>query len=66
MPFIIQNLIPETQNPISITDNETGQLALSLMIEHDFSQLPVVDENNIVQGTGLFHSFLNAVRLLVV
>jgi len=60
MPFIIQNLIPEAQNPISITENETGHLALSMMIEHDFRQLPVVDEDNIVQGMITSDSLLKA------
>ena len=60
MPFIIQNLIPEAQNPIRITENETGHLALSMMIEHDFSQLPVVDEENIVQGMITSDSLLKA------
>lgn len=50
MPFIIQNLIPESQNLITITEDDTGQDALCLMVEHDFSQLPVVNADNILQG----------------
>ena len=45
MPFIIQHLIPEKQNLTTVTENDSVQHALSLMTERDFSQLPVVDED---------------------
>ncbi|MFG6097362.1 DUF4268 domain-containing protein [Leptothoe sp. ISB3NOV94-8A] len=61
MPFIIQNLIPETQNLITITESDSGQLALSLMIEHDFSQLPVIDTSNTLKGMITSDSILRAV-----
>jgi CBS domain-containing protein len=61
MPFIIHNLIPELQNLITVTESDAGQLALSLMIEHDFSQLPVIDSENTLKGMITSDSILRAV-----
>lgn len=61
MPFIIQHLIPETQNLITVTENDSAQQALSLMIEHDFSQLPVIDSNQKLKGMVTSDSILRAV-----
>ncbi|MEM9121026.1 MAG: DUF4268 domain-containing protein [Cyanobacteria bacterium P01_F01_bin.56] len=61
MPFIIQNLIPTTQNLITVTESDSGQLALSRMIEHDFSQLPVIDSSYILKGMITSDSILRAV-----
>jgi CBS domain-containing protein len=61
MPFIIQHLIPETQNLVIVTENDSAQYALSLMIEHDFSQLPVTDGNQKLKGMITSDSILRAV-----
>jgi CBS domain-containing protein len=61
MPFIIQHLIPETQNLVTVTENDSAQRALSLMIEHDFSQLPVRDGNQKLKGMITSDSILRAV-----
>ena len=48
-----QQLIPESQNPntlSTVAESTSVQEALSLMIEHDFSQLPVVDEDFKLKG----------------
>ena len=45
MPNTVQNLIPESQNLVTAKEDMTIQYALELMIEHDFSQLPVVDDD---------------------
>ena len=64
MPFIVQHLIPEKQNLITVTESDSAQLALSLMIEHDFSQLPVVDEDQKLKGMITSDSILRAVSNL--
>ncbi len=66
MPFIIQHLIPETQNLVTVTENNSAQQALSLMIEHDFSQLPVTDGNQKLKGMVTSDSILRGVSNLKV
>ena len=61
MPFIIQHLIPETQNLATVTEDDSAQLALSLMIEHDFSQLPVTNGRQKLKGMITSDSILRAV-----
>jgi CBS domain-containing protein len=61
MPSIIKNLIPEPQKLITVTENDSAQYALSLMIEHDFSQLPVRDGNQKLKGMITSDSILRAV-----
>jgi CBS domain-containing protein len=48
MTSIVQQLIPESQSKdtlITVTEEMLVQEALERMIEHDFSQLPVVDKD---------------------
>jgi len=66
MPFIIQHLIPETQNLVTITEDDSAQHALSLMIEHDFSQLPVMDATKKLKGMVTSDSILRVVSHLKV
>jgi CBS domain-containing protein len=61
MPFIIKHLIPEAQNLITVTESDSAQRALSLMIEHDFSQLPVIDSSQQLRGMVTSDSILRAV-----
>ena len=44
MPFTVQQLIESYQEPVTVSSKDSVKKALMLMIEHDFSQLPVVDE----------------------
>jgi predicted transcriptional regulator len=58
-----QQLIPESQTPntlSTVAESTSVQKALSLMIEHDFSQLPVVDENFKLKGLITSDSILRA------
>ena len=64
MPFIIQQLVPETQNLVTVTEGDSAQHALSLMIEHDFSQLPVTDNNQKLKGMITSDSLLRVVSHL--
>lgn len=49
MAISIENLISEKNEVVTIPINETLETAVALMIEHDFSQLPVV-ENGLPYG----------------
>lgn len=64
MPTIINQLISENQKLISVTQKDSAQDALSLMIEHDFSQLPVIDDDNKFQGMITSDSILRTVSYL--
>ena len=46
MPFTVQDLLEEKREPVVTHPAESAQLALQLMLSHDFSQLPVLDETN--------------------
>jgi CBS domain-containing protein len=53
MTSIVQQLIPESQSKdtlITVTEEMLVQEALERMIEHDFSQLPVVDKDFKLKG----------------
>ena len=64
MASIVQHLIPESQTPESLvvaTEEMSVQDALERMIEHDFSQLPVVDKEFKLKGLITSDSILRAV-----
>lgn len=50
MPFPIQQLIEGRSLPITISADHSVETALGLMMKHDFSQLPITDQNGQVQG----------------
>lgn len=43
MPFLVKDLIEGRPRPMSCKLDEPAQAALAVMIEHDYSQMPVVD-----------------------
>jgi len=62
MPYPVVNLIEGRSEPISVRPTDSAQKALSLMIEHDFSQLPVVDEAKHPLGMVTHESILRALN----
>lgn len=46
MPSTVQQLIDGRQELVTISRDGTAQQALELMIEHDYSQLPIVEEDS--------------------
>ena len=44
MPYQVQQIIEGKGTPVCVTKDEPVSKALSLMIEHDFSQLPVISK----------------------
>src|SRR5438067_1474612 len=62
MPLTIQNLLNSEQKLVTVPPEASLQTALDLMIEHDFSQLPIVDVNNIPQGLVTSDSMLRALN----
>ena len=62
MPFTVQQLIEGRQEPVAVSPQDTVKKALELMIEHDFSQLPVVDESRKPLGIVTSDSILRALN----
>lgn len=62
MPYSVEHLL-ENHGPVTVIRNtDTISTALDLMIEHDFSQLPVVDEFGTLRGMVTYESILRAAR----
>jgi CBS domain-containing protein len=49
MPYSVEQLI-ENQSLITIHEEELVTTAIELMIEHDYSQLPVIDQEGKLIG----------------
>lgn len=62
MPFTVQQLIEDQQEIIKASPELPAKEALELMLHHDFSQLPVIDENNKLLGIVTSDSILHALN----
>jgi hypothetical protein len=60
MPYPVQNLIEGRGEPTTVRPGDSAQKALTLMIEYDFSQLPVIDEAKRPLGMVTHESILRA------
>jgi CBS domain-containing protein len=61
MPYTVSNIIHE-QEVVCISKEDSVVKALSLMTEHDFSQLPVIDETRRPLGLVTYESILKGLR----
>jgi CBS domain-containing protein len=61
MASIVKNLMPESQTLVAAREEMTIQDALELMVEHDFSQLPVIDDDFKLKGLITSDSILRTV-----
>jgi len=64
MPYPVQNLIEGRGEPVCVRSDDAVQEALRLMTEHDFSQLPVVDEDGKPLGLVTHESISRALNYL--
>jgi CBS domain-containing protein len=65
MPYQVQQIIEGKGTPICVTRNDSVSDALTLMIEHDFSQLPVTKKEDIFdipEGMITYEGILRGVR----
>lgn len=60
MPYVVQDLIEDNPTLVTAALDEPVKNALARMIEHDFSQLPIVDENEKPLGLVTSESILRA------
>jgi hypothetical protein len=64
MPYPVQNLIEGRGEPVCVGPSDSVQKALEIMIENDFSQLPVIDDLNRPLGMITYESILQALNNL--
>jgi CBS domain-containing protein len=62
MPYSVDHLIENQKKVLSIQKTDQLTHALDLMIEYDYSQLPVIDENGRIFGMVTYESILRATR----
>lgn len=62
MPYPVSNLIESRGEPLSVNKDDMVVKAISAMLEHDYSQLPVVDDENHPLGMITYQSILRAIR----
>ncbi len=62
MPYFVEHLIENQGSVTVVQKTDAISSALDLMIEHDFSQLPVVDENGTLLGMVTYESIMRAAR----
>src|SRR3712207_2277470 len=62
MPFTVQDLITDRPEPVTISRDESAETALRLMIEFDYSQLPVVDREGKAEGMITSDSIIRALN----
>jgi CBS domain-containing protein len=60
MPFIVESIVPSNQKLVSVNIDDSAQLALERMVEHDFTQLPVIDHQGKLEGLITSDSILKA------
>ena len=61
MTQALSDLLPPEQKPVTVRKNDKVTAALALMKQGDFSQLPVVDDEGVVQGLVSYESIMRAV-----
>jgi CBS domain-containing protein len=62
MPYPVQKLLEGRGNLICVRPQESAINAMSLMIEHDYSQLPVENEKHFPIGMVTYESLLKAIK----
>jgi len=60
MPYSVQQLIEGHAKPLTVLPSDSAEKALDLMIEHAYSQLPVVDSSGRPLGMITSESILRA------
>jgi hypothetical protein len=66
MSLIIESILPSNQKPTTVTEETSVQAALEVMIERDYSQLLVVNQQSKLQGLITSDSILKAVSFFQV
>ena len=62
MPYPVSNLIEGRGIPVSVKKSERVSKALSTMLENDYSQLPVLDDQDHILGMVTYKNILRALK----
>ena len=62
MPFTAQDLIEGKSSPLGVQPDNMIQQALEIMVEHDYSQLPIIDKNGLPNGMVTSDSILKGLK----
>ena len=62
MPITVAELLIGRPQPTTVRFDQTGRDAVDLMVEYDYSQIPVVDDNGRPLGMVTSDSILRALR----
>lgn len=62
MPYLIENIINQQYYLTTVTEEDTVTFALNLMIDNDYSQLPVIDKDGRLVGMVTYQSIIQAGR----
>ena len=62
MPYSVEQIFKTPEDLISVPVNDTIMLAIDLMIEHNYSQLPVLDMDARLSGMVTYESIMRATR----
>src|SRR5512147_1395688 len=60
MPYPVQNLLEGRASPVTVRAEQPATEAVAMMIEREFSQLPVVDDDGCPLGVITFQSIVEA------
>jgi len=64
MPYPVSNLIEDRGIPVSVKKSDPVSKALSTMLENDYSQLPVLDDQGHIRGMVTYKNILRALKYL--
>ncbi len=62
MPYPVENLIEGRGIPVYVRQSDTASKALSIMLENDYSQLPVLDDQDNILGMVSYKNILRAIK----
>jgi len=62
MPYLVENIVSQQSDLTTVKEDDTTTHALNLMIENDYSQLPVVDNDRRLVGMVTYQSIIQAAR----
>ncbi len=62
MPYSVEQITPNSTNLTCVEIDDAIMKALDLMIEHNYSQLPVLDEDGCLLGMVTYESIMRATR----
>lgn len=64
MPILVRDLLEDRKETVTVNSDDKISKAIDLMVRNDYSALPVVDEEQIIQGLISSDSILKTIQLV--